>query len=192
MQTPLATWFCIDIECSGPVPALYDMISLGAVAVHERGGALELGDTLYLELRPESEQVDPGAMAVNGLDIERLRAEGLPRRDAMARLSAWTLANTDPGTEAVFVGHNAPFDWSFVAWCYAAEGMRNPYGYKALDTKALAAGVLNVHWLETDKGLLSRRLGLPPEDMSQKHRADYDAMYQAEILRGLLTLQRAG
>jgi len=188
---PAATWFCIDIECSGPVPALYDMISLGAVAVHEReGGTLELGDTLYLELRPESDKVDPGAMKVNGLDIERLRAEGLPRGEAMAQLTAWTLENTDPGTESVFVGHNAPFDWSFIAWCYVAEGLKNPYGYKGLDTKALAAGILNIHWLETDKELLSKRLGLAAEDMSLKHRADYDAMFQAEILKGLLEYQR--
>ena len=28
---PRATWFCVDIECSGPVPALYDMLSIGTV-----------------------------------------------------------------------------------------------------------------------------------------------------------------
>jgi ribonuclease T len=188
---PAATWFCIDIECSGPVPALYDMISLGAVAVHEReGGTLELGDTLYLELRPESDQVDAGAMAVNGLDIDRLRAGGTPRREAMAALTAWVERTADPGTEAVFVGHNAPFDWSFVSWCYVAEGMENPFGYKALDTKALSAGILNIHWLDTDKGRLSRMLHLDDEDMTLKHRADYDARYQAEILKALLERQR--
>jgi len=188
---PRATWFCIDIECSGTVPAIYDMISLGAVAVHERdGGRLELGDTLYLELRPVSDTVDDRAMAVNGLDIERLRAEGLPRRGALDRLTAWVEATADAGSEPVFVGHNAPFDWSFVAYCYKAEGMKNPFGYKALDTKALSAGVLDIHWLDSGKGTLAARLGLPAEDMSQKHRADYDAMYQAEILRALLMRQR--
>ena len=116
--------------------------------------------------------------------------EGLVRREGMEKLTAWVESVKDPGTEAVFVGHNAPFDWSFVAWSYAAEGMKNPFGYKALDTKALSAGILNLHWLDSNKGILAERLGLKTEDMSQKHRADYDAYYQAEILKALLDRQR--
>ena len=186
-----ATWFCIDIECSGPVPALYDMISLGAVAVHEQGDdTLRIGESLYLELRPQGPRVDPGAMEVNGLDLERLRAEGLPRREAMEALTQWVEEVSPPGSKAVFVGHNAPFDWSFVSWCYAAEDLPNPFGYKALDTKALATGVLGVHWLDSSKEVLSEALSLPQEDMTQKHRADYDAAYQAEILVALLERSR--
>ncbi len=186
-----ATWFCIDIECSGPVPALYDMISLGVVAVHEKkDGTLGLGEKLYLEIQPQAPRVDPGAMAVNGLDLERLRQEGLPRREAMERLTAWVEDQCDSGAEAVFVGHNAPFDWSFVAWCFSAEEMPNPFGYKALDTKALATGVLGVHWLDSNKDVLTEALGLPVEDMGQKHRADYDAWFQALILKGLLERSR--
>lgn len=191
MKESRATYFCVDIECSGPVPALYDMISLGAQVVWPDGqGDLHLGETFYVELRPESGQVDPGAMAVHGLTLEHLAAHGLPRREALEALHAWVRAHTVTGTEPVFVGHNAPFDWSFVAWCYRAEGMGNPFGYKALDTKALAAGVLGLHWFDTDKGTLSRLLDLPAEDMTQKHRADYDAAYQARILVALL--QRLG
>lgn len=188
---PRATWFCIDIECSGPVPSLYDMISLGAVVVRETGdGGLELGADFYVEIRPEAPHVDPGAMAVNGLDIEALRRDGTVRRKAMEQLTAWVEDETDAGAESVFVGHNAPFDWSFVAWVYKAEGMKNPFGYKALDTKALSAGILDLHWLDSNKEILAERLGLPAEDMSQKHRADYDARYQALILKRLLEIQR--
>ncbi|HNC97163.1 MAG TPA: hypothetical protein PKW90_13630, partial [Myxococcota bacterium] len=78
------------------------------------------------------------------------------------------------------------FDWSFVAWCYAAEELPNPFGYKALDTKALAAGRLHLHWFDTGKENLDSILGIPPEDLTLKHRADYDAMYQAQILIRLL------
>ena len=104
----------------------------------------------------------------------------------MQALNTWVAANTVPGTEAVFVGHNAPFDWSFVAYSYKVEGVPNPFGYKALDTKALSMGVLGLHWLDSNKGILHALLGLPSEDMNQKHRADYDAHYQALILKGLL------
>ncbi len=187
MRETRATYFCIDIECSGPVPALYDMISLGAVVVHaDTDGRLCLGDTYYVELRPEGPRVDAGAMKVNGLDLDRLRAEGRPRREALIDLAEWTRSRTVAGTRPVFVGHNAPFDWSFVAWCYAAEDLPNPYGYKALDTKALATGKLNLHWFDSSKEVLAERLGLPAEDLGLKHRADYDARYQAELLIKLL------
>lgn len=187
MSETRATYFCVDIECSGPVPALYDMISLGAVVVApDAAGRLQKGATWYAELKPEGPRVDPGAMKVNGLDLEALRAHGRPRREALLALVDWVRAETRPGTAPVFVGHNAPFDWSFVAWCYAAEEIPNPFGYKALDTKAFATGKLGIHWFDSNKEVLAERLRLPPEDMTQKHRADYDAMYQAEILIKLL------
>ncbi|MBM4367672.1 MAG: 3'-5' exonuclease [Deltaproteobacteria bacterium] len=187
MPETRATYFCVDIEASGPVPALYDMVSLGAVVVAPDGdGVLQIGDTFYVEIRPEGPRVDPGAMKVNGLDIEKLRREGTPRKQAMQDLATWARARIKPGTKPVFVGHNAPFDWSFVSWCYAADDMDNPFGYKALDTKALATGKLGVHWFDSNKELLETALGLPPEDKGQKHRADYDAQYQALILKRLL------
>jgi DNA polymerase III epsilon subunit-like protein len=187
MPETRATYFSVDIECSGPVPALYDMISLGAVAVAPGpDGRLVAGPTWYAELRPEGPKVDPGAMKVNGLDIEKLRSEGTPRREALVALSEWVRANTRKGTKPVFVGHNAPFDWSFVAWCYAAEELPNPFGYKALDTKAMATGKLGIHWFDSSKEVLEEKLGLPKEDMTLKHRADYDAEYQAKILIRLL------
>lgn len=187
MPETRATYFSIDIECNGPVPALYDMVSIGVVVVApDASGRLARSGQLYLEIRPQAPRIDPGAARVHGLDQERLARHGLPRDEAMRTLDAWVRAQTRPGTEAVFVGHNAPFDWSFVAWTFHVEGIANPFGYKGLCTKSLCMGVLGLHWLDTNKELLSERLGLPAEDRSQKHRADYDADYQAQILIGLL------
>ncbi|MEC8380110.1 MAG: hypothetical protein VXZ96_07310, partial [Myxococcota bacterium] len=58
-------------------------------------------------------------------------------------------------------------------------------------TKSLAAGILNLHWFETSKENLQQILKMPPQDMSQKHRADYDAAYQAELLIKLLNRSEA-
>ena len=184
-----ATWFCVDIECSGTVPALYDMVSLGAVPVAEQSGDLVMGPTFYVEIRPTAPRVDARAMKVNGLDLERLRREGLALDAALTRLDAFVAEHTTPGTQPVFVGHNAVFDWSFVAYAYAVTGRKNPFGYKALDTKALAMGVLGLHWFDTNKEQLASMLSLPDQDASLVHRADYDAMYQAHILVGLLRHQ---
>lgn len=182
-----STYFCVDIECNGPVPGLFDMVSLGVVAVAPNAqGHLALGGTWYAELAPCAPRFDARAAAVHGLDQGRLASEGLSRAAFCEALAAWVHAQTLLGTEPAFVGHNAPFDWSFVAYTYAEQGVRNPFGYKALCTKSMATGALAVHWLDSSKEVLAQRLPIRPEDKSQKHRADYDAAYQAEILVALL------
>lgn len=184
---PRATFYCVDIECSGPVPHLYDMISLGAVVVNGTAEDLAIGERFYVEIIPTAPRVDADAMAVNGLDIERLKRDGTPMEDALAALSAFVQRTCDAGSSPVFVGHNAPFDWSFVSYAYHDAGQPNPFGYKALDTKALATGILGVHWLDSSKEVLQAELNLPEQDATQVHRADYDAWYQAHILVELLT-----
>lgn len=187
MSETRATYFSVDIECSGPVPGLYDMVSIGIVAVPpDDEGRLRCAETLYVEIKPEGPRVDPGAMKIDGLTLEHLQQHGVSRRDAMLQVTEWVRARTKKGTKPVFVGHNAPFDWSFVAWCFAAEELPNVFGYKALDTKALATGKLGLHWFDSSKEVLHERLQMPPEDLTLKHRADYDAQYQAELLIRLL------
>ncbi len=181
-----ATWYCVDIECSGPVPGLYDMVSLGAAQVVDVDDTLRIGATFYEEIRPTGPRMDPSAMAVNGLDYERLQREGQPLRDVLERLTGWVEEVTTPGTKPVFVGHNAPFDWSFVNHGYHVHGLANPFGYKALDTKALATGVLGLHWFDSNKERLAQLLELPVVETERVHRADYDAWYQAHILIRLL------
>lgn len=181
-----ATWFCVDIECSGPVPGLYDMISLGAVPVRQTDSGFSIGETFYVEICPQAPRVDAGAMKVNGLDLARLKREGVSLKAALEQLTAWVGQQCDAGASPVFVGHNAPFDWSFVSWSYHANELVNPFGYKALDTKALAMGVLDLHWLDSNKEVLAERLDLPEVETEQVHRADYDAWYQAHILVRLL------
>ncbi len=191
MHETRSTYFCVDIEANGPVPGLFDMVSLAAVVVApDDQGELVIGEVFYLELAPVAPRFDPRAAAIHGLDQERLAAEGLSHADFCSSLSEWVRGKTVAGTEPVFVGHNAPFDWSHVAWVFAEQEQPNPFGYKALCTKALSAGVLGLHWLDSNKETLAVRLDLPAEDMSLKHRADYDALYQAEILVRLLREQR--
>jgi DNA polymerase III epsilon subunit-like protein len=193
MSETRATYFCVDIECNGPVPGLYDMVSLAAVeVVPDEDGVLRLGESIVLLLKPDAPRFDARAAAIHGLDQARLRREGLSRADFCEQLASWVGARTRPGTEPVFVGHNAPFDWSFVAHAYAEQERANPFGYKALCTKSMATGALGVHWLDSGKETLAGRLDLPPEDLSKKHDALYDARYQARILIRLLRVGAPG
>ena len=191
MLRPMSNVYCcIDIEASGPVPAKYDIVSLGAVAVlpGPDGAHAILPSRFYVELQPQGGIQDPHAMAIHGLSDVHLRLHGVALDAGLLRLNAWANGiRKSPADELVFVGHNAPFDWSYVSYCYQAAGVPNPFGWKALCTKALAMGVLDLEWLATHKENLARQLpGLGDQEKELVHRADYDALYQARILVGLL------
>ena len=184
-----STYFAIDVEASGPVPPLYNLVSVGAVAVHEeQPNRFRIGGTWYRELKPIFPGFDPHAMAIHKLTEEYLRQNGTAPKSAFRQLNDWVEEQCDSsGAEAVFVGHNAVFDWAYVNYYYWHLHLPNPFGYKAIDTKSLTLGVLDVAWPETHKERLVRefpQLRMPPED--QVHNALTDAMFQAEIFVALM------
>jgi DNA polymerase III alpha subunit (gram-positive type) len=182
-------YFSVDLEASGPVPPKYNLLSIGVTVLRTEGDHHVLGDSMYIELRPIFPGFDKAAVNVAGLDIDRLRREGEEPEQALRRLTQW-IREQNAGSKdwPVFVGHNAVFDWAYLAYYYAHSDMRNPFGYKGIDTKSLAMGRLGISWKDTSKESLERRLKLPPQDPAQIHRADYDAWYQALILKALLDL----
>src|SRR3954467_4522784 len=77
-----------DVEADGPIPGPYSMLSFGlAVAGGYDGEQFVRADppsqTFYRELAPISESFDPEALAVSGLDRDRLVREGEPPKTAM-------------------------------------------------------------------------------------------------------------
>ena len=109
-------YFCIDCEASGQLPPFYNLLSIGATVVAPREDYHEIGESLYVELKPIFPGFDPDAMAVCGLDADRLRREGVEPEQAMRRLTAWVEEhNSRSQDRPVFVGHNAVFDWAYIA-----------------------------------------------------------------------------
>lgn len=184
-------YFSVDCEASGPVPPLYNLLSVGITAVLPEGDHHVLGESLYVELKPIFPGFDPEALAVCGLDVARLGREGTDPREALERIGAWVRQHNRSKDTPVFVGHNAVFDWAYVAYYYAHFGLDSPFGYKGIDIKSLAMGRLDLSWNETSKERLQRLLSLPPQDPALIHRADYDAHYQALILKALLDRRTA-
>jgi DNA polymerase III epsilon subunit-like protein len=180
-------YFSIDCEASGQLPPLYNLLSIGATVVRQEQNHHVLGDSFYVELQPIFPGFDPKALEVCGLDVERLRREGKEPEEAMRGLAAWVQKQNQGSRDApVFVGHNAVFDWAYIAFYFAHFDLPNPFGYKGIDTKSLAMGRLGISWRDTSKESLERLLQLPAQDPAQIHRADYDAWYQALILKALL------
>ncbi len=172
-------YISVDIEASGPIPGEYSMLSLGACVVGQPDQAI------YLELKPESPRHDPEALVVTGFDLKELAVTGTAPAKAMQALAEWLAGVSSPDQRAVFVGLNAPFDWSFVNYYFHKYVGENPFGFAALDIKAYYMGAFNLDWKQTKSSHMSANL-LP--QTSATHNALDDARYQAELFQ--LMLQR--
>jgi DNA polymerase III epsilon subunit-like protein len=180
-------YFCIDIEASGPVPSLFNMISIGCTVVKWNPATQKhvLGDEFYYEIKPDFPGFEKETIDIHHLTPEHLNENGLSSTFVLAEIEKFVKAQTPIHQKALFVGHNAPFDWMFVAFYFAWAGMKNPFGYNALDTKALAMGRLEIPWRYSNKEVLYERFPkLKPTN--QPHHALEDARYQAQILVALL------
>lgn len=164
----------VDVETSGPAPGRYSLLAIGACLVDDPGRSF------YVELQPIGEAVAPEAMALHNLDLEKLKRDGLPPAEAMARFETWLQAEIPPDAQPVFVGFNAAFDWMFVADYFNRFLGRNPFGHTALDIKAYFMGLMGCAWRETTKSALARRY---PEHPHLTHNALQDALNQAALFR---------
>lgn len=182
-------YFCVDLEASGPVPGLFNMVSIGGVEVrHDPAvGRLVAGRTFYYEIRPEFPGFEPGTEEIHKLTRAHLEAHGLPALEVMKHVADFVRDCLKPGERPLFVGHNAPFDWMFTAWYFAWAQMRNPFGYNALDTKALMMGRHALPWRQCNKERLAELHPiLTPPAPEQVHNALADAVFQADILIALM------
>lgn len=163
----------VDIEASGPIPGEFSMLSIGACSIYKPE------ESFYALLKPTGSQVDPEALAVTGLSLEYLMANGLSAEQAMANFRDWT-AKVSGGGLPVFVGLNAGFDWSFVNYYFIRYIGKNPFGFSSLDIKALYMGSKHCKWRETGSNSMKKALGAT---LSGTHNALDDAVYQAELFR---------
>jgi hypothetical protein len=172
-------YISVDIETAGPIPGEFSLLSLGACLV---------GDTtrnLYVELAPLNDNYTEEAMAMCNLSLAELWANGKEPRLAMEMLSAWVKQVAD-GKWPVFVGFNAPFDWSFVNYYFIRFcGLNeNPFGHTALDIKSYYMGAYRTSWWETSMKRLPPEIHAPDKPLA--HNALADAIQQAEIFERLL------
>jgi DNA polymerase III epsilon subunit-like protein len=179
-----------DVETDGPIPGPYSMLSFGLAVVgvydgrrFERPGSA--GATLYRELRPISENFDPEALAVNGLDRERLLREGADPSRAMAEAARW-VREVSEDYRPVLVAYPVAFDWSFLYWYFerfAREG--SPFGHSScLDIRTLYHAAAGTVFDRSGKASMPERL-VPRTPHT--HNALDDAIEQGELFANLLS-----
>jgi hypothetical protein len=167
------------------------MISFGlAVAATYDGATFAPRDptatTFYAELRPISDRYEPDALAVNGLDRDRLLRDGQHPVEAMTAAASWVQVAADvEGATPIFVAYPLGFDWMFLYWYFvrfAEQG--SPFGHsRFLDLKTLYAAKSGAMITRSVKGRMPRHL------LSRRphtHNALDDAIEQAELLHNLM------
>lgn len=181
-------YFSADVETDGPIPGPYSMLSFGLVVAGTFDGqtfrrASKDSSSFYAELRPISKDFEPEALAVNGLDRERLLREGSSPEAVMVEVSTW-IRNVSNGGSPILVAYPLSFDWSWLYWYFVRfGGGGSPFNHSRCFDMKTALSVKGRRTVST-----SGRDHLPSELLARTahtHNALDDAREQAEIFANL-------
>lgn len=181
-------YISVDVEADGPIPGPYSMLSFGAAVAGRQGaGGFVATDprrrTFYRELRPISDEFVPEALAVSGLDREKLATQGTEPGAALHQFSSW-VREVSGDAQPVMCGYPASYDWTFLYWYLIRFTGASPFGHSGcLDMKTLYATKAGVPLRSVSKRAMPRHL------LSRRphtHHALDDAIEQAELLANLM------
>jgi hypothetical protein len=131
------------------------------------------------ELRPISDEFEPEALAVNGLDRERLKREGEMPDAVMSRAADWVREQAG-GAAPVLVAYPMSFDWMWLYWYFVRYSKTgSPFGHsRGFDVKTAYAVKGGVTMASSGRVRLPQHLR---SDRPHTHAALDDAIEQAEI-----------
>jgi DNA polymerase III epsilon subunit-like protein len=174
MSPKAEVYISVDVETAGPIPGEFSLLSIGAC------DAFDDSQAFSVELKPINANAVPKALEVTGLSLEVLAERGQTPEFAMASFGAWARGLAGEDGALVFVGFNAPFDWSFINYYFHRYTGDNPFGFTALDIKALYMGATGCTWTDTRSSQIAKHLS---PQLRGDHDALHDARYQAELFR---------
>lgn len=175
-------YIATDIEADGPIPGPYSMLSLGMSAVNRP----DLN--FYTELRPISEQFLPEALAVSGLDRNRLLREAPTPEQAMRAAADWVNSLRQQG-RPVFLAGPAVWDGMFIHWYFVRFIGHSPFGPtgSGIDLRSYWMGLQGCGWFETQAPKIKKALSL--EQLAHTHHAGEDAAELAQVFAAMLRYQ---
>jgi hypothetical protein len=127
----------VDTEASGPVPGLFDMISVGLVVI-EPG----LSRTFYAEFAPLHDRYIQGAY--DSIGVTREQHLAMPDPEIGARAMVDWAESLGSGRQPT-TSDNPAFDFPFLSWYAWKYTGRNPFGHSSRRIGDFAAG-LNRSW----------------------------------------------
>ena len=184
VERSVDVYFSADVETDGPIPGPFSILSFALVYAGVFDGQQFIlpenyEHSFYTELKPISNDYEPEALRVNGLDRSRLCAEGESPESAMTRACRWVKQLAGKG-KPVLVAYPLSFDWSWLYWYFmrfSPEG--SPFDYsRCFDIKTAFAIKASVPIAEASRSKLLH--SLRPHRKHTHHALD-DAIEQAEI-----------
>ena len=178
-----------DIECDGPIPGMYSMLSFGLAVAGTYDGctyaaAPPHANTLYVELKPISDRYDPEMLRHCQLDRNRLELHGTDPRVAMQEAGRW-VEETTAGYRPVIVAYPASFDWMFLNYYFVAYGDAGcPFLHSSvICIKSMYFAKANTTVSRSVKPLMPETLKAQP---LHTHNALDDAIEQAELFSNIM------
>jgi hypothetical protein len=177
-------YFSADVETDGPIPGPYSILSFALVYAGLFDGEQFVRPdhepvVFYRELKPISENFEPEALRVNGLDREKLQREGFSPEDAMTEAAHWIRKRAGAG-RPVLVAYPLSFDWSWLYWYFVRfSATGSPFDYsRCFDIKTAVAVKGRIPISNAGR---SRLIPSLQSYRVHTHNAVEDAIEQAEI-----------
>lgn len=181
----------VDVETAGFDPQRHALLEIAAVVIRMRpDGVLEPSAPLACHVLPfVGSEIDPRALAFNGIDPDHPFRDAIPEHDALSRiLTPIRKAVKSTGcNRAVLVGHNAHFDLGFLKAAIERTGFkRSPFhAFSVLDTVSLAGLAFG----QTVLAKAAQAAGLGWQN-SEAHSAIYDAEQTARLFCAIVNRWR--
>jgi ribonuclease T len=172
----------VDVETAGFDPDRHALLEIAAVIIRMRpDGTLEPAAPLAAHVLPfVGSEIDPRALAFNGIDPHHPFRDAVPEREALERiLTPIRKAVKSTGcNRAILVGHNAHFDLGFLAAAVERTGYKHTpfHAFSVFDTVSLAGLMFG----QTVLAKAAQAAGLGWQN-SEAHAAIYDAMQTARL-----------
>ena len=194
MTRGLDVYFSADVETDGPIPGPFSILSFALVFAGTFDGVQfasprNYQQSFYRELTPISDNFQPEALRVNGLDRDRLVREGERPDKAMTEAAQWIRQIVGEG-KPILVAYPLSFDWSWLYWYFtkfSAEG--SPFNHSlCFDIKTAFAIKAGIPISEAGKSKLLP--SLRPHSRHTHHALE-DAIEQAEIFANVFRWEGA-
>ena len=172
----------VDVETGGFDKDTDALLEIAAVILRmDDSGCLEPAQSVSCHVAPfEGANLDPKALAFNGIDPHHPFREALPEREALDLIFKPIRAAVKASgcKRAILVGHNAFFDLGFVNAAVERTGYkRNPFHpFSTFDTVTLAG----MAYGQTVLARTVKAAGIP-WDAGEAHSAIYDTEKTAEL-----------
>lgn len=181
-------YFSADVETDGPIPGPYSMLSFALVYAGSFDGEKferpsEYSRRFYAELKPISNEFESAALAVNGLDRNRLEREGQNPAEAMSHAGEW-VREIAGSAQPVLVAYPLSFDWSWLYWYFLRFNKSgSPFDYsKCFDIKTAYAVKAHVGIADAGRNRIDDFL---QSHHPHTHNAIDDAIGQAQLFANI-------